>query len=283
MKWCAAAIACFVDMVWRIIADHMPVERALSGKTAIVTGAGTGIGRAIACELAAAGAGLELVGRRGDRLRETLQMIGGESDSHAHALDITDAQAMTEMIRGIVDRAGPERIDVLVNAAGVSTVTDLTAPDHSSFVSVIETNLTAAFDLVRLALPHIPGGGRIVNIASVLGLRAAPQSAAYCASKHGVIGLTRALALDLAPRRITVNAVCPGWVDTDMSRDIIAVMARRAGQSEVQSRAAIERSIPLGRMVEPREVAHLVAFLCTPAAGAITGQAIAICAGSSIS
>ncbi len=259
----------------------MATDSSLSAKIAIITGAGTGIGRAIACELAAAGATVELVGRRIERLRETIEEIGSAGRANSHAVDITDGPALQNMVKTI--SAGGRRIDIIVNAGGISAITDLADADRTGFASVIDTNLNAAFDLVTLALPHMPDGGRVVNIASVLGVRPAPKSAAYCASKHGMIGLTRALALDLAPRGITVNAICPGWVDTDMSRDIIAAMAKERGVSVQDMQAAVEAGIPIGRMVEAREVALLTAYLCSPAVAAITGQAISICAGSSIS
>jgi NAD(P)-dependent dehydrogenase (short-subunit alcohol dehydrogenase family) len=268
-------------MVRRIIAPFMDASRPLSGKTAIVTGAGSGIGQAIASELAAQGANVELVGRRAERLRETQSQIGATARVGLHAVDITDGEALARMVKAVA--AARQHIHILVNAAGVSAVTDPDNADRREFAQIIDTNLIAPFDLIRLALPHMPDGGRVVNIASVLGLRAARGSSAYCASKHGLIGLTRALALDLAPRRITVNAVCPGWVDTDMSRDIISAIARQQNQSELETRRTIEADIPMVRMVERGEVAQLAAHLCGPAASAITGQAIAICGGSSIS
>ena len=134
----------------------------------------------------------------------------------------------------------------------------------------------------RLVLPHMPDRGRIVNIASVLADRGAPRSAAYCASKHGVIGLTRAMALDLASRGITVNAICPGWVDTEMADAIFADIAARSHMPVEEARRSVTAGIPLRRMVEAREVARLTVFLCSPDGAAITGQMLKICCGSSL-
>jgi len=186
-----------------------------------------------------------------------------------------------------------DRIDILVNNAGVSGVTPL-APGgepgaaqrvEERWRSILETNLTGAFLCAREAVPHMPDGGtgRVLNMSSVLGRFGVPGYAAYCASKHGVIGLTRALALELAPRRITVNALCPGWVDTDMAREGVEDGARREGVAPEEFRRRAEERVPLGRFLEPAEVARLALFLGSDAGAGITGQAINIDGGAAMS
>jgi 3-hydroxybutyrate dehydrogenase len=260
----------------------MSRSAAFAGKVVVVTGAGTGIGRAIAHEFAIAGAKVVMAGRRLAKLEETQSAAardGGEAV--VHATDINDEESVRALISNAAAITG--RIDVLVNNAGVSAVEDpMTASSDQDWSATIDTNLTAAYRLVRVALPHVPDGGRIINVASVLGLRAAPKSAAYVASKHGLVGLTKALALDLAERGITVNAICPGWVDTDMARDIIGEIAKSQGVSPEETRASILKGIPMHRMVQPDEVAAVSLFLAGPGGAAITGQAITICAGSSL-
>jgi 3-hydroxybutyrate dehydrogenase len=254
---------------------------SLEDYTALVTGGGTGIGRGIAMELARAGAAVHVAGRRIEPLRETAEIISGVGGRcEAHTMDVTDRSSIERVMQTIA--AGTGRLDVLVNNAGATASTYPDVPSLRHWDRVLRSNLDGVYSCIVHALSHIPDGGRIINIASVLGLRAAPGAAAYCASKHGVIGLTRALALDLAPRRITVNAICPGWVDTDMAREIIADIATQSSNSLQEAKARIEADIPLGRMVQPSEIGALVVFLSSPAAASITGQPIAVCAGSSL-
>ena len=170
--------------------------------------------------------------------------------------------------------AGLQRVDVLVNNAGLAGANALEG-DDALWHAIIASNLHGTYHCCKAALPLLPDGtGRIVNIASVLGLRGVPDQTAYCAAKHGVVGFTRALALALAPRGITVNALCPGWVDTAMARQRFAelgITAEQAGQG-----------VPTGRIATPEEVADAVAWLIRPEAGSITGHALPIDGGSSV-
>ena len=147
-------------------------------------------------------------------------------------------------------------------------------------MDIIQTNLIGTYYVTRAAAPHVPNGGRVIMISSVLGKFGVPGYTAYCAAKTGLIGFTRSLALELAPRKITVNALCPGWTDTEMARAGMREIAASAGISVEEFKKRAMSQVPLGEMVEPEEVANLVAFLCAPTGDKITGQAISICGGS---
>ena len=172
------------------------------------------------------------------------------------------------------------RIDILVNGAGLGGPTPLGDPDDSRWNAILATNLTAVFRVTREAAPFLPAGGRVLNISSVLGRFGVAGYAAYSASKHGVIGLTRTLALELAPRQITVNALVPGWVETEMARDGIPP-ARRQDRAAARRRdgGMAAKMAPLGRVLDPEEVAGLAAYLASDEAKSITGQAITIDGG----
>ncbi|HET9482190.1 MAG TPA: SDR family oxidoreductase, partial [Candidatus Polarisedimenticolia bacterium] len=173
--------------------------------------------------------------------------------------------------------------DVLVNNAGASgqNPIDASGPEaDQKWLDLIATNLTGLYYMTRACLPHIPDGGRVINIASVLGKFGVPGYTAYCASKHGVIGFTRALAGELAPRGITVNAICPGWVDTAMAETGVRESATRLGVTTVEFKQAANQRVPLGRFLRPDEVAPLALYLASPAAAAMTGQAVNIEGGA---
>lgn len=193
-------------------------------------------------------------------------------------MDVRDVKSVDAGIRRIVDRFG--KIDIVVNNAGISGVTPVDASDPGPWLDIIQTNVMGTYFVTRAAAPHIPNGGRIIMISSVLGKFGVPGYSAYCASKTGLIGFTRALALELAHRKITVNAICPGWTDTEMARDGMRDIAKDMGITVDEFRAQAMSRVPLGEMVAPAEVADLVAFLAAETGAKMTGQAISICAGS---
>ena len=179
-------------------------------------------------------------------------------------------------------RAAAPHVDVLVNNAGVGGGEPVVGSDVERWRRTVDTNLTGTYLVTRAVLPMMSAGGRIINQSSVLGRFGVPGYTAYCASKHAVIGFTRALALELAPQQITVNAICPGWVDTEMAAQGMQQGAAATGQTFEQFRAAALGAVPIKRIIQPAEVAGLVAFLASPAAAAITGQTYNICGGQTM-
>ena len=240
-------------------------------KVAIITGASRGIGRSIAKKLYDEGANVALCAR------SPIQDFPQER-SLAVKMDVRDEKNVEAGIRRIVDRFG--KIDIVVNNAGISGVTPVEAADTGPWLEIIQTNVVGTYFVTRAAVPHVPNGGRIIMISSVLGKFGVPGYTAYCTAKTGLIGFARALALELAPRKITVNALCPGWTDTEMARAGMRDLAKDLGIPVEQFYKDAMSRVPLGEMVEPEEVANLVAFLAAETGGKITGQAISICAGS---
>jgi len=218
-----------------------------------------------------------VTGRRAERLRETAALAEGAS---IQAMDVTDRDAVDAGFDRIHEELGG--IDVLVNNAGTGgpNACALDGPDRWN--EIIRTNLDGLFFCARAALRHMAEGGCVINISSVLGKFGVPGYTAYCASKHGVIGFTKALALEVAGRQITVNAICPGWVETDMARDGMESMASAMGVSYEEARKQALSEVPLGRIIEPEEVGKLVVYMAGPHAGAMTGQAISLCGGSTM-
>ncbi len=256
------------------------MTKPLAGRNALVTGASRGIGRAIALRLAADGAHVAAGVRdeaAGATLVEALREAGGEGI--AVVLDVTDPASVAT---GVERAARPQRrLDVVVNNAGISGVTPLGGDQRSDerWARMLDVNLTGTWRVCRAASPFLPVGARIVNFSSVSGRFGVPLNGAYCASKHGVIGLTRALALELASRKITVNAVCPGWVDTDMGRHGIRGFGKQSGLGEEEAFVAAGKMAPLGEVLKPGEIAGLVAYLVSDDAKNVTGQAIVIDGG----
>jgi ketoreductase len=257
-----------------------PVRR-LEGKVAFVTGASRGIGEAIARRLGAEGARVALAARDASdgssarRIASEIGKAGGET--FAVACDVTRADSISRAIAETVRRFA--RIDVLVNNAGLGGPTPLDDPDDSRWDAIVATNLTAVFRVTRAALPFLPDGGRILNMSSVVGRFGVAGLSAYSATKHAVIGLSRTMALELAPRQITVNAICPGWVDTDMGRTGWESLGRTGSKGPIDGRQVAARMAPLGRVLDPEEVAGLAAYLASDDARSVTGQAIVIDGG----
>ena len=252
------------------------VGAALAGRHAVVTGGGRGIGAAIAKRLSGLGATVTVMGRNLERLEQTAAAL---PRAMAVPCDVTDEAAVGRAFAQAVARNGD--LHILVNNAGAALSAPLAKTTLEQFRAMIEVNLTGAFLCCRAVLPAMAaaGTGRIVNIASTAGLKGGAYISAYCAAKHGLVGLTRALAIETAGQGITVNAVCPGYTETDMARQAIATIVEKTGRSAAEARAELVKTNPQGRLVQPEEVAATVAFLCLPGAGSITGQAVVLAGG----
>lgn len=253
----------------------------LQGEHAVVTGAGRGIGAAIARALAQRGARLSLLGRGQaalDRIAAEITAAGG-AGAYAQVADVTSEDSLRVAFERVRERHGP--VTILVNNAGAARSMPIQASDEAWWREMLEVNLTGVYRCIRQALPDMlqAGRGRIVNIASTAGLTGYPYVAAYCAAKHGVVGLTRALAVELARRDICVNAVCPGFTDTDLVREAIDNIRNKTGRDEAAARAALVARNPQGRLIRPEEVADAVVWLCAPGSASITGQSIAVAGG----
>jgi NAD(P)-dependent dehydrogenase (short-subunit alcohol dehydrogenase family) len=249
---------------------------ALAGRHAVVTGGGRGIGAAIASSLADAGARITLMGRSEAPLREKASAL---PVAQAIRCDVTEEAGVAAAFAEAAEAFGP--VAILVNNAGAAASAPFVRTSLELFRRMLEVNLIGTFLCSRAVLPAMleAGFGRIVNVASVAGLKGAPYVSAYCAAKHGVVGLTRALALEAAAKGITVNAVCPSYTDTDMARAAIAHIVEKTGRSAAEAEAELVRKNPQGRLIRPEEVAAVVLWLCAPGTEAITGQAIAVGGG----
>ena len=251
-------------------------------RVSLVTGGGRGIGRAIARVLAGPGTLVAVAGRTRSQIEATaleLEGIGGRA--LALEMDVTDHGSIVAGMARL--RAAADRVDVVVNNAGIGGGEAVVGSDIERWRRTIDTNLTGMYLVSREAVPLMAAGGRIVNLSSVLGRFGVPGYTAYCASKHGVIGFTRALALELAPQGITVNALCPGWVDTEMAAEGMQQGADAMGKTFEEFRDHAIGAVPIKRIIQPDEVAELVRFLAAPMAAAITGQTYNICGGQIMS
>lgn len=241
----------------------------LDGKCALVTGGTRGIGLAVAQALQAQGARVIITGRD----QASLEASG--FDGGRLAMDVADP----ESVAAAFALAG--KVDILVNNAGQAASSPFHRTDAETWQRMLDVNLSGTFHCTRAALPAMieAGWGRVVNIASTAGLTGYRYVAAYCAAKHGVIGLTRALALEVATRGVTVNAVCPGFTETDIVKDAVNNIMAKTGRTEEQARAELAAGNPQQRLIQPEEVAAAVAWLCQPGSASMNGQAIAVAGG----
>jgi 3-hydroxybutyrate dehydrogenase len=253
----------------------------LSGRVALVTGGGRGIGRAIALALAQAGADVAVSGRSADLLDETAGAIRSMGRRAATIVcDVSERRQVEDMIARVKTDLGDPLI--LVNNAGIAGSAKLSETTDDMWEAMLRVNATGAFYCMRAVVPMMLEAkwGRVVNLASVAARAGAPYIAAYSASKHALLGLTRAVAEEVAARGITVNAVCPGYVDTEMTDRSAANITTRTGRSEAEARKILEGFSPQKRLMTAEEVAALAAYLCTDAARGINGQAIVLDGGS---
>lgn len=243
---------------------------------AVVTGASRGIGAEIARVLAEAGMRVSVLGRTSDLLYQVAERIGAVAVAQ---VDVTDRASIEAAFASVRARAGA--ITMLINNAGQARSSPLEKMNDALWHQMLSVNLTGVYQCSKAALPDMlqAGRGRIVNIASTAGLIGYPYVSAYCAAKHGVIGLTRSLALELARKNVTVNAVCPGYTDTELVRAAVSNIRDHTGRSEDDAIAALVARNPQGRLIQPREVAETVRWLCSAQAGSITGQSIAVAGG----
>jgi NAD(P)-dependent dehydrogenase (short-subunit alcohol dehydrogenase family) len=246
------------------------------GRHALITGGGSGIGAATARKLAAAGARVSLLGRRIEAIDAVARDIGGS----AFACDVTDRGAMETAFDAARDANGP--FDIVILNAGIGDSAPFLRTPRERFEAIIATNLTAVFDGAQLALPDLLIGDdkRLIVVASVAGLKGGAYAAPYVASKHGVVGLVKSLALEFAKTHLTVNAVCPAFVDTPMVDDSAERISRVTKRSEEESRAALAALNANGRLVTADEVAASIVHLCQPSSRSINGALVTIDGGT---
>jgi NAD(P)-dependent dehydrogenase (short-subunit alcohol dehydrogenase family) len=251
---------------------------------ALVTGASRGIGSAIAAALVADGLRVSLLGRDAHALEHLAEQLsadraGPDRAAVAITADVSDPAAVRNAFALARSHFGP--VQLLINNAGQAQSAKFTDTDEMLWNRLIGVNLTGTYLCTRAAIADMlqAGFGRIVNIASIAGLRGAAYISAYASSKHAVIGLTKSLALEYATRNITVNAICPGYANTDMTRNTVTNIMSKTGRSEIEARDALVAGNPQKRLIEPREVAETVLWLCRPGSESVTGQSIVLAGG----
>jgi 3-hydroxybutyrate dehydrogenase len=261
---------------------HERAQRSLDGQVALVTGGGKGIGRAIALELSGHGARVIVTGRVERELGEIVgEIVHGGGQARHIAGDVRDPQHVRDAVARAIEIWG--RLDIVIANAGIAgTVRMGEAGGIAKAKEILDTNLFGTYLVFDAALSAMKGPGRLIAISSVLGKFGAPGQAAYGASKTGLHGLVRAVAAEVGSLGVTCNALCPGWVDTEMARARIGEIALETKTTYEDAREAASRGTPLGRFVEAEEVARLAVFLCSRGADAITGQAISVCGGTTL-
>jgi 3-hydroxybutyrate dehydrogenase len=242
----------------------------LAGKRVLITGGGSGVGADLARGFAGVGAEVVIAGRRADALQ---RVAAGHVNIWAVQADVTDEASVRAMF---VD-AGP--CDIVIANAGAADSATMARTTLAQWNAMIAVNLTGVFLTLRDGLNQMPGWGRLISVASTAGLKGYAKIAPYAAAKHGVVGLTRSLALEVARREITVNALCPGFLDTEMTDRSVAVIVEKTGRTEAEARATLAAMSPQNRLIQPSEVTAAALWLCGPGSEGINGQAIAISGG----
>lgn len=255
----------------------------LSGKTALVTGGGTGIGKAIVASLCKNGAKVAVLSRNMAHIERAAAELNGLNPMVLPVqMDLRKKHDVRRAVAEVVAKFGA--LHILVNNAGISGLSLMSDEDDTKWHDIIDTNLNGMYLITKEVLRQIPdhSGGRIINISSVLGKFGVPGYTAYCTTKHGMIGFSRALALEVVQRGITVNTICPGWVDTEMAALGINESAALQGITPEQFKAQAVAAVPIRRFLEADEIADLVTYIASDAARGITGQAINICGGQTM-
>lgn len=251
----------------------------LRGRHALVTGGGKGIGAAISASLLAHGARVTLLGRSSATLAAAEDTLKQDGELQYFEADVTSPESLADAFRLSAMEFGG--VDILVNNAGQAISAPFLRTDDAAWRQMMSVNLDGVFYCTKLVLPGMlgKGWGRIINLASTAGLTGYAYVSAYCAAKHGVIGLTRALALEVATKGVTVNAICPGYTDTNLVQETIDNIVSKTGRTAAQARDELAACNPQKRLVAPQEVAHAVTWLCLPFSDAINGQSIAVAGG----
>lgn len=255
-----------------------------SGRVALVTGASAGIGLAIARALAEAGAAVALIARPapgpGRLAAAAAALTAAGHRARAFPCDVTDEAAVAALPAAVERDLGP--IAILVNNAGAAESRPFVKADRAHFEGMLAVNLLSVFLVTRAVLPGMlaRGAGRVISIASTAGKVGYAYVSAYCAAKHGVIGLTQALALEVAEKGITVNAVCPGYVDTPLTDAAVANIVAKTGKTDAEARALLAASNPQKRLIAPEEVAAAVLYLASDGARGVNGQSLNVCGGA---